>query len=44
MLLGLAVLDDLMVFALHIDQCDYVLQTRASRTASTKATPSTRTT
>lgn len=27
MLLGRAVLDDLMVFALHVDQCDYVLQT-----------------
>jgi len=25
MLLGRAVLDDLMVFALHVDQCDYVL-------------------
>jgi hypothetical protein len=27
MLLGRAVLDDLMVFALHVDQCDYVVQT-----------------
>ena len=26
-LLGRAVLDDLMVFALHVNQCDYVLQT-----------------
>jgi len=43
-LLGRAVLDDLMVFALHGDKCDYVLQTPSEPNGFNEATPSTRNT